>query len=204
MWLETDGGAELGLHLGMAGRIVVDGPLPRMGYEEAGDPKPAPAGRGWDRFTLRFADGGSLVLRDRRRLGRVVLDPALDRLGPDAAEIGREAFRERVGRGNAPVKARLMDQAVLAGVGNLLADEALWQARVDPRRPAGSLAVAELDTLRRALRASIRRAHARGGVHTGDVIPYRRRGASCPRCGAEMERATVGGRTTWWCPREQS
>ncbi len=188
----------------MAGRVIVDG-------DEAGDPKPAvphsgqgPAGRGWDRFTVHFADGGALVLRDRRRLSRVVLDPAIERLGPDAAEIGRAAFRARVGRGTAPLKARLMDQSVIAGVGNLLADEALWQARLDPRRTAGSLSVQELDALRRALRASIRSAIRRGGVHTGEVIPFRRPGANCPRCGAEMERGRVGGRTTWWCPADQA
>jgi formamidopyrimidine-DNA glycosylase len=100
MWVETDGGGgpALGLHLGMAGRIVVDD-------EAAGDPKPdgeRPSGT-WDRFTLRFADGGRLVLRDKRRLGRAVLDPDLSGLGPDAAEVGRDAFRKRVGRGSAPL-----------------------------------------------------------------------------------------------------
>ena len=188
MWIEFDGGPDLGLHLGMAGRIVVD--------EQA-------SARGWDRFTLHFEDGGSLALRDKRRLGRAVLDPDLDLLGPDAAEVTRREFRERVGRGRAPLKARIMNQSVIAGVGNLLADEALWRARLSPVREAGSLSEEELDGLRRALRAATRRAVARGGVHTGDLIRHRARGGSCPRCGAPLERATVGGRTTYWCPREQ-
>jgi formamidopyrimidine-DNA glycosylase len=188
MWIEFDSGPDLGLHLGMAGRIVVDGET---------------AARGWDRFTLFFEDGGFLALRDKRRLGRAVLAPELDRLGPDAAEVSRREFRERVGRGRGPLKARVMNQSVIAGVGNLLADEALWRARLSPVRPAGSLSEAELDELRRALRAATRRAVARGGVHTGDLIPHRVRGGSCPRCGAPLERATVGGRTTYWCPREQ-
>ncbi len=201
MWLETDGGDGpiLGLHLGMAGRIVVDD-------EGAGDP--APDGNGanprWDRFTVRFDDGGALVLRDKRRLGRALLEPAIDRLGPDAAEIGRDAFRARVGQGGGPLKARIMDQAVLAGVGNLLADEALWRARLSPLRPAGSLDDAELDRLRRELRAAIRSAIRLGGVHTGDLIEHRVRGGRCPRCGEELRRAQVGGRTTFWCPREQA
>lgn len=200
MWIETDGGEGpvLGLHLGMAGRIVVDDVA-------AGDPKPdgeRPSAV-WDRFTLRFEDGGLLVLRDKRRLGRAVLSPAIDRLGPDAAEIGRDAFRERVGHGAAPLKARIMDQAVLAGVGNLLADEALWRARLSPRRPAQALDDAELDRLRRELRAAIRSAIRLGGVHTGELIPHRVRDGRCPRCGTELARAQVGGRTTYWCPREQ-
>jgi len=198
MWLETDGGEGpvLGLHLGMAGRIVVDDLA-------EGDPAPAGANPLWDRFTLRFDDGGALMLRDKRRLGRAVLDPRIDALGPDAAEIGRDAFRERVGRGDAPLKARLMDQAVLAGVGNLLADETLWRARLSPVRMAGSLDDGELDRLRRELRAAIRSAIRLGGVHTGELIEHRARGGHCPRCGAELERATVGGRTTYWCPAEQ-
>jgi len=188
MWCDTDGGVVLGLHLGMAGRIVVD---------------ETPATNGWDRFTLLFEDGGRLALRDKRRLGRAILDPDLGGVGPDAALISRDAFRERVGHGGAPLKARIMDQSVLAGVGNLLADEVLWRARLSPLRPAGELDTEELDRLRRELRAAIRMTTRRGGVHTGDVIAFRRPGEHCPRCGAGMVRATVGGRTTWWCPREQ-
>ena len=196
MWCETDRGPVLGLHLGMAGKIVVDD-------AEAGDPKEV-IGTTWDRFTLEFADGGRLVLRDKRRLGRAVLDPRIERLGPDAAEVSAREFRARVGRGTAPLKARIMDQSVIAGVGNLLADEALWQARLSPRRPADSLDDGELDALRRAIRAATRSAIRKGGVHTGRVMPGRRRDGVCPRCGAPMERAQVGGRTTYWCKAEQT
>ena len=157
----------------------------------------------WDRFTITFADGGSLRLFDKRRLGRVRLDPDLERLGPDAEMITAKDFAERIGRSAAPVKARLLDQSVIAGVGNLLADETLWQARISPRRPAQSLSVDELSTLRRALRKATKAATKKGGVHTGTIVEYRKTGRHCPRCGAEMTRATVGGRTTWWCPQEQ-
>jgi formamidopyrimidine-DNA glycosylase len=191
MWVQTDGGdgPDLGLHLGMAGRIVVDEP---------------PIERPWDRFVLEFSDGGRLALRDRRRLGRAVLEPDVTRLGPDAGEISRAAFRKRVGSGRAPVKARLMDQKALAGVGNLLADEALWRTRIAPQRETGSLSEEELDGLRRHLRAALRDAARLGGVHTGKFIVERRTQTTCPRCGAELRRGVVGGRTTWWCPAEQT
>ena len=185
LWVETDDdGPDLGLHLGMAGRIAVD-------EEEAP--------RRWDRFALDFAGGGRMALRDKRRLGRAVIEPDFAHVGPDAAEVSREVFRERVGRGTMPLKARLLDQRSIAGVGNLLADETLWQARISPRRAAGSLSVEELDHLRRVLRAATRSAIRKGGVHTGDFIPFRKRGAACPRCGTTVERATIGGRTTFWC-----
>jgi formamidopyrimidine-DNA glycosylase len=188
MWCPTDGGPVLGLHLGMTGQILVD----------AEDAHPV-----WDRFVLHFADGGSLRLRDRRRLGRAVLDPDLSGLGPDAEDVGRAEFRERVGRSGAPLKARLMDQGVVSGLGNLLVDEILWQARLDPRRAANDLSDEELDALRRAVRATIRRTLRRGGSHTGEINPERVRGGHCPRCGAELARGRIGGRTTYWCPREQ-
>ena len=92
----------------------------------------APAPRNWDRFTLEFVDGGRLALRDKRRLGRAILEPDFSHVGPDAAEVGRDEFRKRVGRGSAPLKARLLDQGVISGVGNLLADEILWRARIEP------------------------------------------------------------------------
>jgi formamidopyrimidine-DNA glycosylase len=186
LWAETDdGGPVLGLHLGMAGRIVVD--------EE-------PAPRNWDRFALAFAGGGRLALRDKRRLGRAVLEPELAHVGPDAAVISRADFRARVGRGTAPIKARLLDQRALSGVGNLLADETLWRARLSPRRPAGALTAEELDGLRRALRAATRSAIRLGGAHTGTFVPHRVRDGHCPRCGTALARGTIGGRTTYWCP----
>jgi formamidopyrimidine-DNA glycosylase len=185
---DTDvAGLILGLHLGMAGRIAVD--------EE-------PHER-WDRFALTFEDGTRIALRDKRRLGRAILGPDLSRLGPDAAVASRSHFRDRVGRGSAPIKARIMDQGVIAGVGNLLADEILWQARMDPRRPAQELDDDELDELRRSTRAALRRALARGGAHTGTLIAHRKLDGYCPRCGSALSRTRIGGRTTFWCPQEQ-
>ena len=210
MWCETDGAdgrPVLGLHLGMSGRIVVTGadgePLEGGDRVRGRTATSEDRDRAWDRFTIRFADGGGLRLFDKRRLGRVRLDPDLSRLGPDAERVGVAEFRQRVGRGTAPVKVRLLDQSVVAGVGNLLADEALWQARLDPRRRVDTLDHDDLTGLHRALRRATRAAIRRGGVHTGEVIAHRRPGDHCPRCGAEMQRATVGGRTTWFCPAEQ-
>jgi formamidopyrimidine-DNA glycosylase len=212
MWCETSGlagsavpGPNLGIHLGMGGRIVVTGPDGHAA--EGGGPRrrdAQPRKAVWDRFTLTFADGGSLVLFDKRRLGRVRLDPDIDALGPDAAQVTPAQFRALMSKGTVAVKARLLDQSKIAGVGNLLADEALWRAKLPPAAPVGTLRRAEVDRLYRALRAAIESAVGKGGVHTGDVIASRHPGGTCPRCGAEMRHGTVGGRSTWWCSREQA
>ncbi|WP_139978399.1 Fpg/Nei family DNA glycosylase [Nocardioides litoris] len=204
MWLSTSrDGPDLGVHLGMAGRVFVtdpDGEVVEGGDRVRGalDGKPE-----WNRFTVTFESGAVLRLFDKRRLGRVRLDPDVDALGPDAELVGLGEFREVMGRGKAPLKARLLDQSMLAGVGNLLADQTLWQARLDPRRRVDTLDDDEVARLHRELRKATKAAIRRGGVHTGEVIAHRGKGEHCPRCGAEMTRATVGGRTTWWCPEEQ-
>ena len=142
MWLETSGvngspvpGPDLGIHLGMGGRIVVTskaGEAVEGGGPRRRDAQPRKAE--WDRFTLTFADGGSLVLFDKRRLGRVRLNPDIEVLGPDAAVVTPAEFRSLITKGSIAVKARLLDQSKIAGVGNLLADEILWKAKVSPRR----------------------------------------------------------------------
>ncbi|MBT0568672.1 Fpg/Nei family DNA glycosylase [Williamsia sp. CHRR-6] len=212
MWCDVENadgtpGPALGIHLGMGGQVIVTAPDgaatsqygggdPHVG-ERPGD-KPE-----WTRFSMTFADGGRLRLFDKRRLGRIVLEPDVAALGPDAAEITREQFRAALAASRAPLKARLLDQHAVAGIGNLLADEILWQTKQSPTRPANSLTADEADELRRVLRRSIRSALAKGGVHTGEVIPYRRADTPCPRCGGQMVNAKVGGRTTWWCSTEQ-
>ncbi len=187
LWLETEAGPTLGLHLGMTGAIVLD---PEHELRS-------------DRFAVSFADGGRFVLRDRRRLGRAVLDPDHGHIGPDAALVGREEFRRRVGGSRMVIKARLLDQGAIAGVGNLLADEALWQARISPQRVSLTLSDDELDRLRRAVRAAVRSALREGGAHTGPFVAARGPEGSCPRDGHPLSRATIGGRTTYWCEKCQ-
>jgi formamidopyrimidine-DNA glycosylase len=185
LWLLTDDGPTLGLHLGMAGSIALEAP----------QDKPL-----WDRFTVEFDDGTRFALRDRRRLGRALLNPDFSHVGPDAADVSRDDFRRRIGSGSTAIKARLLDQGAISGVGNLLADQALWQARLAPARPTASLADDDLDRLRRELRAAVRSAIRLGGVHTGSFVEARGREGVCPRCGTALSRGVVGGRTTYWCP----
>jgi formamidopyrimidine-DNA glycosylase len=200
MLVDTDEeGPVLGLHLGMSGRVIVDG-------EAAGDPLIYASNRAvsqWHRFGLRFADGGSLYLRDPRRLGAVELDPDEDRLGPDAYAVTLPYLRSVLTRSRAPVKAVLMDQSRIAGLGNLLCDEVLWRAGVDPARLACTLEDDDVRRLSRAIRDTLRILGRRGGSHTGDLTSQREPGAHCPRDGAPLLRRTIGGRTTFSCPVHQ-
>jgi formamidopyrimidine-DNA glycosylase len=197
--VDVSTGATLGLHLGMSGRVLIDG-------EAAGDPlvyasnKADPA---WHRFGVGFADGGWLYLRDPRRLGAVELDPHEDRLGPDAFALSLAHLRAVLAKSNAPVKAVIMDQSRIAGLGNLLCDEALWRAGIDPARLASSLRDDEVKCLHRAIKDTLRVLGRRGGSHTGDLTSARGPGLPCPRDGATLVRRTIGGRTTFSCPVHQ-
>jgi len=198
--LDTDrGGPVLGLRFGMSGRLLVDGAAGVEGLLYT-------SGRElerWDRFGLRFTDGGDLVIRDPRRLGGVELDPPEDRLGPDALTVTAAELTGALAASQTPLKARLLDQARLAGVGNLAADEILFQAGLDPGRPARSLLPAEVGRLHEQLVTSLAGFIAGGGSHTGELQAQRRPGGMCPKDGTPLVRRTVGGRTTWSCPRHQ-
>lgn len=193
--LPLDRGPVLGLRFGMTGRLVVDGraPIERLEYGPARD-RP-----GWVRFALGFVGGGALELVDPRRLGGVELDPPLDALGPEASSVTVTELRAALERSDAALKAVLLDQSRLAGLGNLLADESLWRAGLDPSRPARSLSAEEQRRLARTIRSTVRELGRRGGSHTGDLQDRRRRGGDCPRCGAPLVRSVVGARTTFHC-----
>jgi formamidopyrimidine-DNA glycosylase len=189
----------LGLRFGMTGRLVVDGAssIDRLEYSSGRD-EPR-----WDRFTLHFTDGRDLRLRDPRRLGGVILEPDEERLGVDALAVTRDELAAALATSTAPLKARLMDQGRLAGIGNLLADEILWRAGLDPTRPAGGLDAGELQTLHDTIGEVLTDLMARGGSHTGDVRQAAALDGLCPRDGAPLVRRQVAGRTTVSCPVHQ-
>ena len=196
--LATDG-PTVGLRFGMTGRLLVDGgaAIERLRYGANGDDER------WDRFVLVFVGGTELRVRDPRRLGGLELDPDTGRLGPDAASISPNELATALDRSRTSLKARLLDQSRIAGLGNLLVDETLWRAGFDPARPAGGLDETEIGRLAATIVSTVAELSRRGGSHTGDLQPARERGATCPRDGTPLERRTVGGRTTYSCPHHQ-
>jgi len=167
------------------------------------------------RLVIDFAGGGYLAYDDMRLFGVIDLSPAPDEfidahgLGPDALDpnfTSRSFMRRLAGRRGA-IKALLMSQEIIAGLGNLYADEALFASGIDPRRPAERLSTAEAGLLFRAarqiLRQVIKRKAMRQTYPPRYLIPHREEGERCPRCGGEIGRAIVGGRTTFYCGRHQ-
>lgn len=173
-----------------------------------------------ERAVVELDDGGRLVYRDLRRFGTwLLLRPEeLDeylaaRLGPEPFERGfTPAFLGPKLQGRkAPVKASLLDQRIVAGLGNIYADEALWHARVHPLRPAGELDGEDVRALVRGVRAALRRGIARQGADLGngaytvgamqhEFQVYGRTGEPCPRCGGPIEKTRAAGRGTHYCP----
>jgi formamidopyrimidine-DNA glycosylase len=175
------------------------------------------------RAVVRLDDGSDVIYGDVRRFGTwlVLRDDELEaylatRLGSEPLERGfsPEVLAARLEGRRAPVKAALLDQRTLAGVGNIYADEALWRAKIDPRRPARDLDTEEARTLHRsirdALKAGIRRQGAtlrdyrrpdgsRGRMQDEFKV-YGRDGEPCLRCGAPLEKTRIAGRGTWFCP----
>jgi formamidopyrimidine-DNA glycosylase len=201
--LDTDGGPTLGARFGMTGGLVVDGQqaLDRLRYG------PGVFDDKWVRARIGFDDGGHLLLHDPRRFGSLEVAPDESRLGPDALSLSLADLRSALAVTQrtvpaAPLKARLMDQERIAGVGNLLADEILWRAGLDPERRT-PLSEEQLRVLHKSFRAALRLLDHRGGSHTGDLMEERVEGGHCPTDGAELRRAQVGGRTTFWCPVHQ-
>ena len=187
-----------------------------------------PAGAGAEadphrRAIVTLDDGSAVVYRDVRRIGTWLLtepdelEPYLNaRLGgePLAPAFTTKRLGEALANRRAPVKAVILDQRRLAGVGNIYADEALWRARVHPRRPAGELDAEEIARLHRAIRAALRKGVALQGSTLREYVTpngtpggmqqeflvYGRHGEPCDRCGSAIERTVIGGRGTWFCP----
>src|SRR4051812_25914996 len=161
----SDPNVRLGLHLGMSGRVLVDD-------QEAGDPLLYASNQRtpkWHRFGVHFADGGDFMLRDPRRLGAVELDPDESRLGPDAITLTYDQLEHALAQRNAPIKAVLMDQARVAGLGNLLVDEILWRAGIAPARITKTIGTEDRKLLHKTIRQALRTLGRRGGSHTGDM-----------------------------------
>jgi formamidopyrimidine-DNA glycosylase len=176
------------------------------------------------RAVVNLENGSDVAYRDVRRFGTWLLleppevEPYLAaRVGPEplGSAFTTAFLQSRLAGRSAPLKAAILDQRTVAGLGNIYADEALWRARLHPRRTAGSLTRDEIAELRRSIRAALRRGIATQGADLGDGVyasgsmqhefkVYGRGGEPCDRCGTIIARTVVGGRGTSFCPTCQA
>jgi formamidopyrimidine-DNA glycosylase len=201
--------AALLVHLGMTGQIA-----------STASAKP------WEKHThagFALDDGRELRYTDARRFGRLaylssaLLPAELEGFGADPLEVAAEEFAARIRSRRSRIKALLLDQTVLRGVGNIYADESLWRAKIHPAKPAANLNKKQLTVLRRALQEILKKAIILRGSSISDFVDadgepggyqqhhraYGREGEKCFRCGAIIRRAIVAGRSSYFCPKCQ-
>ena len=200
-----DDGMWLTLHFGMTGRLA---------YFKSLDDDPE-----HDRLRLDFDNGYHLAFDNQRLFGRVGLVPGADafiaaeQLGPDAMDshLDRNAFLKLMKGRKGRIKAALMDQTLLAGIGNIYSDEILFQAHLHPQNLVQNLSDKELSALYRTIRKVLKAAIERraGSEELLDrlpatyLLPHRKKGERCPRCGGTIKTLRVAGRTAYYCPRCQ-
>jgi formamidopyrimidine-DNA glycosylase len=212
--LRFESGRSLLIHLRMTGSLL---------HAAAGTLADDP----YRRAVVRLDDGSDVAYRDVRRFGTwLLVEP--DELEPYlAARVGSEPLEraftahrliERLAERRAPIKAALLDQRTVAGIGNIYADEALWRARIHPLRAARDLTTEEIARLTKGVKDALRAGIARQGATLRDYSApdgrrgrmqhefkvYGRGGEPCDRCGTSIEKTRVAGRGTWYCPRCQS
>lgn len=193
-----DGGA-LVMHFGMSGRLTF--------ARKAGPPRHTAC-------LLFFRDDSHLAYVAPRRLGGIEVADSCDgfirrqALGPDALTISRDQFREAAHTRRGGIKAWLMDQQAIAGIGNVYSDEILFQSELHPQQAVRDLDGGCLRDLYRCMRKVLTEAidaHADPrGMPAGFLLPHRRADGHCPRCGGQVEKLSVSGRTAWYCPTCQS
>jgi formamidopyrimidine-DNA glycosylase len=228
--IELSGGWALVIHLKMTGQLVFVGNNQNQRFG-AGHPSQELVGElpaKSTRVVIDFTDGSKLFFNDQRKFGWMRLMPAIEipeidffkKVGPEPLDAGFtvDLFIERLmHRQNSNIKAVLLDQTVIAGVGNIYADESLWGAKIHPAMLVGKVPRPKLvmlyNSLRDVLNLSIQKggstdknyvdAQGRKGSYLSFANVFRRQGQPCPRCGTPIEKIRVAGRGTHICPKEQ-
>ena len=202
-----DSGDSLIIHLKMSGSLILGGDSP---------PK-------YTRAVIHLDNGASIFFRDPRKFGRMQLvkdeGNIIKKLGPEPLEpaFTKEVLAEKLKKRKAPIKAVLIDQALIAGIGNMYADEALFAARINPLRPADSLSQNEINRLHEAIQTVLRDAidskgasvstyfrpgGERGSAHSHFKVAHQK-GKACPVCDTPIERIPIRQRGSYYCPRCQ-
>ncbi len=199
LFVRTDGEFWLRLHFGMTGSLR---------YLKHNEQVPRHA-----RVVIAFANHHCLAFEDQRQFGEIGLLRDVDEflkkhaLGPDALRIGLPEFKKILLKRRGALKSVLLNQRIIAGIGNLYADEILFRARIHPTTEVSRLGDKALTKLFRAADYVLRKAIAvkadANQIPKSWLLPHRGKGEKCPRCGTKLNSAIIGGRTAWFCPHCQ-
>jgi formamidopyrimidine-DNA glycosylase len=199
LFVRTDGDLWLRSHFGMTGSL-------RYFKDQERAPRHT-------RVLFVFANAHRLAFEDQRKFGEVGLVADLDEylrkrgLGPDALDISLSQFRELLRKHQGAMKSILLNQKLIAGIGNIYADEILFHARIHPATEASAFGEKMVAKLFRATRYILKKAiEAKADADLMPeswLLPHRGKGDKCPRCGRELKSATIGGRTAWFCAQCQ-
>jgi formamidopyrimidine-DNA glycosylase len=228
LMIELSSNYSLVIHLKMTGQLVFVSEKTRFGAGHPNDSLIGPLPDKSTRVEFTFTDGSKLFFNDQRKFGWVRLLPTAEvpnidfmkKVGPEPldASFTAEQFAERLQRrNNTSVKAALLDQMVIAGVGNIYADESLWGAKIHPATLVRNVSKQKLSTLFTELQYVLNLAIQKGGSSDKNYVNaegkrgsylsfarvFRREGQACPRCGTTIVKLRVAGRGTHICPKEQ-
>jgi len=229
LMIDLSSGYSLVIHLKMTGQLVHVSKDERFGAGHPNDSLINALPDKSTRVTLQFTDDSQLFFNDQRKFGWMRLMPTTEiseldfmkKVGPEPleADFTAKQFTERfTRRGRTNIKAALLDQSVIAGVGNIYADESLWGAKINPKRLTATLTPAEFELLYTELRAVMNLSIEKGGSSNRNYVNvegkkgsymdfarvFRREGLPCPRCGTTIEKLRVAGRGTHICPHCQA
>ena len=187
------------LHYGMTGRLK---------YFKNQDEAP-----NYDRVLLTFEDGGHLAFVDPRKFGKINLASSIEdflkekKLGPDAFEIDLETFKEIFEKRKGAIKSVLMDQHILAGIGNIYSDEILFQACIHPKTPANKLDKAQIEqifkVMKAVLKTSVDKRIKDEELPDSFIIPHRKKNGKCPNSNIKLKTIKISSRTAYYCPECQ-
>lgn len=197
--VELDAPRWLVLHFGMTGDLK---------YFKHEDKEPE-----YDRFLVHFANGYHLAYVSQRKIGEIEFVDSPQALveekdlGPDAAALELDEFKQLLSGRRGMIKSALMDQQLLAGIGNVYSDEILFQVGVHPRTQVGDLPEETIERIYRAMNEVLETAVEHRAIPDdfpqGYIVPHRHGDGRCPRCGAELRHVKVSGRTAYYCPEHQ-
>lgn len=207
LFIKLRGGRGLEIHLKMTGRLVLDDDW----YNTAKH----------TRIVMNLKDGRKIFFWDVRKFGyikqsekiEVTIEKLKKKMGPEPCEISDIDLLRKLQKTGRSIKEAILDQSMLAGVGNIYVNDGLWKAGIDPRRKANTLMLSEVKKLRKSLCTVLERglltggasdnsyvdAYGKQGAYQNEFLVYGRSGEPCNRCGIALRRIIVGGRGTWIC-----